>query len=193
MRIRALSKTIASLSFVGYAVGLGAFDHGLGGLALIAGLGLSLIGDLCLLSDEKRIFKAGILAFLVAHIAYVVLFVILGVHWTWVGAGVITVGLLAIVIGRVLAPYVGSLKGAVYAYIAVISVMVAMAIGMGAFESGPGRVGLLMSAIAFFLSDLCVARQRFMTPGLINKAFGLPLYFGAQLGFAWYGVQVLGA
>ena len=49
-RIRALSKTIASLSFVGYAVGLGAFDHGLGGLSLIAGLVLSLIGDLCLLA-----------------------------------------------------------------------------------------------------------------------------------------------
>ncbi len=54
-----------------------------------------------------------------------------------------------------------------------------------------GQEGLLFSAVAFFLSDLCVARERFLVSSLWNKAFGLPLYFGAQLGFAWFGVQVL--
>jgi len=36
----------------------------------------------------------------------------------------------------------------------------------------------------FFASDLCVARQRFVSPGFENKLVGLPLYFIAQLMFA---------
>ena len=39
--------------------------------------------------------------------------------------------------------------------------------------------------LAFYLSDLGVARQRFVSPGLINRFVGLPLYYGAQLLFAF--------
>ena len=42
----------------------------------------------------------------------------------------------------------------------------------------------------FFLSDLCVARDRFVSPGWENRAVGLPLYFGAQLLYGWFVVQV---
>ena len=190
---RAVSKSVAALCFVTYGVALGALTLGAGGALLILGLVLSLIGDVCLLSDRTSIFKAGILAFLAAHIAYVGLFSALSVQWMWVTIGGIGVAMLAVPVGWTLAPHVGALKGAVFAYIAVISLMVAMAVGMFAVELNEARTGLLVSAIAFFLSDLCVARQRFMTPQLINKLIGLPLYFGAQLGFAWFGVQVLSA
>jgi hypothetical protein len=30
-----------------------------------------------------------------------------------------------------------------------------------------------------------VARDRFVAPGFVNRAWGLPLYFGAQLLFAF--------
>ena len=36
-------------------------------------------------------------------------------------------------------------------------------------------------AVLFYVSDLFVARERFVTPGFVNKALGLPLYYGGQL------------
>src|SRR5258706_119486 len=33
----------------------------------------------------------------------------------------------------------------------------------------------------FYLSDLCVARDRFVAPGFANGRVGLPLYYAAQL------------
>jgi hypothetical protein len=35
--------------------------------------------------------------------------------------------------------------------------------------------------VLFWLSDLCVARERFVTQGFVNRAIGLPLYYGAVL------------
>lgn len=192
-RVRAVSKTVAAVSFLTYGLSLGALDHGGGGVALIVGLGLSVTGDLCLLSRKNQTFKLGILSFLLAHIAYVVVFVTLGIHWMWAVLGGVSVGLLGLGVARFLAPFVQHMKHAVNAYIVVISVMVALAIGMGAYEGSLDRAGLLVSAVAFFLSDLCVARERFVEPSFANKALGLPLYFGAQLGFAWFGCQVLAA
>lgn len=192
-RSRAVSKTVAAGSFLLYGVALGALEHGVGGVALVVGLGLSVAGDLCLLSRKHQTFKIGILSFLLAHVAYLVLFVTLGIHWMWAGVGAVSVGLLALGVARFLAPFVQHMKHAVNGYIVVISVMVAFAIGMGAYEGSVDRAGLLVSAVAFFLSDLCVARERFVEPSFTNKALGLPLYFGAQLGFAWFGCQVLAA
>ena len=40
---------------------------------------------------------------------------------------------------------------------------------------------VLAGAVLFFLSDLGVARDRFVSPGVWNRAVGLPLYYGAQL------------
>lgn len=190
-RVKGVSKTMAAASFLAFGVSLGMVQQGAGGIALVAGLALSVVGDLCLLSTQNRTFKAGILAFLLAHIAYIGLFFSVGIHWLWAGAGSVSVGLLALGIGRFLAPFVQHMKHAVNGYIVVISVMVAVAIGMGAHQGSVDRAGLLLSAVAFFLSDLCVARERFVVPSLVNKALGLPLYFGAQLGFAWFGYKVL--
>ena len=185
------AKTIAAGSFLAFGVSLGPTEYGTGGVALVLGLMLSVVGDMCLLSTNHRTFKAGILAFLLAHVAYIGLFLSVGIHWLWAVAGAGSVGLLAAGIGRFLAPFVQHMKHAVNGYIVVISVMVACGIGMGAYQGSLDRAGLLLSAVAFFLSDLCVARQRFVAPSFVNKALGLPLYFGAQLGFAWFGCLVL--
>jgi len=37
----------------------------------------------------------------------------------------------------------------------------------------------------FGISDLFVARQRFVSSGFVNAAVGLPAYFGAQLLLAY--------
>jgi hypothetical protein len=36
-------------------------------------------------------------------------------------------------------------------------------------------------ALLFYLSDLAVARDRFVRPGLANRLVGLPLYYAGQV------------
>ena len=67
------------------------------------------------------------------------------------------------------------------AYIVVITVMVAAAVGTGVHDPQPW---IPFAAVAFFLSDLAVARERFVSSDFVNKLWGLPLYYGAQLVFA---------
>lgn len=42
----------------------------------------------------------------------------------------------------------------------------------------------LLAAELFFLSDICVARSKFVVQSFLNPLFGLPLYYVAQLLFA---------
>jgi hypothetical protein len=43
------------------------------------------------------------------------------------------------------------------------------------------RPGVRAGALLFYLSDLLVARDRFVRPGIVNRVVGLPLYYAAQL------------
>jgi len=66
----------------------------------------------------------------------------------------------------------------VMAYVLALGAMVSLAIGAAA---GWGRPLLAVGALAFAASDVSVARDRFVAPGLVNRAWGLPLYYAAQL------------
>ena len=182
--LRIVAKSLAAASFIVYALTMGAASAGSPGVWVLAALGLSAIGDLCLLSEEEGPFLAGIGAFLLGHVAYIGAFFALGVHWGGVAVAAAPVAVLSGLIWRWLGPHTGDLKAAVAAYVVVISAMVTMSVGSAVFEQSPGRMGLLLAAIVFFLSDLCVARDRFIAPGPQNRVVGLPLYFGAQLVFA---------
>jgi uncharacterized membrane protein YhhN len=37
----------------------------------------------------------------------------------------------------------------------------------------------------FFISDLAVARDRFVAPSFANRSWGLPSYYAGQLLLAW--------
>jgi hypothetical protein len=50
----------------------------------------------------------------------------------------------------------------------------------GTFGAG-GNAAIVAGAFAFYLSDLSVARQRFVVQSLVNRLWGLPLYYVAQL------------
>jgi uncharacterized membrane protein YhhN len=43
---------------------------------------------------------------------------------------------------------------------------------------------LLIGAVMFAVSDIFVARDRFVSPSVANRLWGLPLYYAAQLIFA---------
>ena len=66
----------------------------------------------------------------------------------------------------------------VWLYVVAISTMMAMAAGACAVD---GNWLIPLGALLFLLSDLAVARDRFITPGFINRAWGLPMYFCGQV------------
>lgn len=180
-RMRRLPKMAASTAFVGVALAVGALDSTFGELMLV-GLILSWLGDLFLTYDGRTPFVAGLIAFLLAHIAYVVAFVNRGLGDAFYTPAV-AVLLVAIPVGRWLLPTVPrELKAPVVAYMTAISLMVATAVSTNTKEAD-WRIPI--GAIAFYLSDIGVARDRFARPGLVNRLVGLPLYFGGQLLLAW--------
>ena len=82
-------------------------------------------------------------------------------------------------VGAWLYPHVDQkMRMPVWLYLAAISVMMAMAAGTQSFNS---NILIVAGAILFVLSDLAVARNRFVESSFINRAVGLPLYFSAQL------------
>ena len=66
----------------------------------------------------------------------------------------------------------------VQAYFVVIGCMAALACAVSG-AGGPAVVAV--GAIAFAASDIAVARDRFVRPGFANRAWGLPLYYLAQV------------
>lgn len=178
---RRVFKPLASIGFVLCALLAGATSTHYGRWVL-TGLVLCLLGDLFLLSREVRPFRAGLFSFLLGHVAYATAFVVRGVDWLWAASAALILVAIALPVGRWLLPYVGAaMKLPVMAYIAVISLMVAL--GAGAF--GANRLPILLIApVAFYLSDLAVARDRFVKKSFVNRLWGLPLYYMAQLLFA---------
>jgi uncharacterized membrane protein YhhN len=187
--VKVVCKPLASLAFIGFGLTLGLAT---GSPATVLALVLSAVGDVALLSSERRWFLAGLGAFLLAHVAYVVAFVQLGTADAWFGAAAVGAGLFAWFVWGWLGPHVGSMARPVQAYVLVICTMGATAAGVAGVE-GPGRSALLVGALVFVASDLCVARQRFIQPEPLNRVIGLPLYYGAQLLIAWSVAEVAGS
>jgi len=246
-----LAKPVASTGFIAVALQCGALQSTYGVLVLVA-LGLSWFGDIFLISRQEKLFRAGLVSFLLGHLGYVAAFASLGINVIWLGISAPLLALLAWVVFTRLRPHLehrsvcrtepgaspeqspvrsegenrspqasprlqwsvgqartayraicdrratppGALRGVpgdaerkligasgrmkvpVLAYIVIITLMVAMALGT---TPAPGGVLRLAGALAFYVSDLAVARDRFVSAGFINRLIGLPLYYGGQL------------
>jgi uncharacterized membrane protein YhhN len=175
-------KPLASVGFVGCALAAGAWSSAYGRWVLMA-LVLCWLGDLFLLSRQIPPFRAGLFSFLAAHLCYAAAFLLMGPNWPSVAPAVILVGGVGWVVWQWLSPHVHPpMKSPVMAYILVISLMVVL--GVGVFGRR-GQAVFLAAPLAFYLSDLAVARDRFIEPGFANRLWGLPLYYTAQILFAW--------
>jgi uncharacterized membrane protein YhhN len=183
--VRYATKPLASACFV--IAGVLAADFGVTyDVAVVVGLVLGALGDVLLIPRSQRVFLGGIVSFLLSHVAYAAAFGTLGLHLGWVLGATAALLVLAATLGRwFVAKAPAKLKGAVAAYVLVISVMVALA--SGAVGAGASTL-LLVAAVAFYVSDLSVAMHRFVEPKFVTRAWGLPLYYSAQLLF----VQTLG-
>ena len=172
-------KLIAASAYIAAAFSLGAMSTAFGRVMLL-GMGFCWLGDLFLVSRQSRmLFLAGLTSFLAGHVAYTVAFVLRGVD---IAVVVITLALMAVFAWRAIAwlhPHTDQkMRVPVWLYLAAISVMMVMAAGTHVSDKNSF---ILFGAILFVLSDLAVARNRFVERVFINRAIGLPLYFTAQL------------
>lgn len=177
-----LFKPLASCGFLGLAIAAGAIESTYGRVLLVALL-LSWVGDVLLISREPGGFLAGLASFLLAHLAYAGAFVVRGPSWGWVAASLVLLAAPYLLVDRWLGPHLKpSLRGLVRIYGMAISVMMALACGVLAAGHAPV---IFAGALAFYLSDLAVARDRFVREGFVNRLWGLPLYYASQLLLAW--------
>ena len=149
---------------------------------LLVGLILCLIGDVCLALPQEKAFLAGLAAFLLGHVFYIFSFLYVGqlALWpSWPALAAVAASVLAFIWLR---PHLGSMLWPVVAYILVITAMVcgAWAVYKGSGFSIPGGLFIFGGAVLFYLSDLFVARNRFVKDELLNRLVGLPLYYGGQ-------------
>lgn len=180
--LAAITKVLASASFlaVAWTVSAGATLYAklvLGALAFCA------IGDVLLLSRATPAFLGGLVSFLVGHVALAVAFTTLGLQRGWLPAALFVLGAIGARVIYWLLPHVEKkMKLPVLAYCTAISAMVALA--FGAF--GHGAKWLVpVGAVLFYLSDLSVARDRFVKPAFVNRLWGLPLYYASTVLIAW--------
>ena len=177
--ISAAGKLVAASAYIGAAWSLGASSVPYGQV-LLTGMALCWLGDLFLVSrDSRLLFLAGLVSFLLGHIVYIGAFAVRGISLpALLGAGLV-MAVFGWLIMKWLKPGLDQrMKLPVLLYVIAISAMMAMAT---ATFSAHGSLALLLGGLLFVVSDLAVARNRFLAPGFINRAWGLPTYFAAQL------------
>ena len=174
-----IAKPWASLSFIVVAVAGGALNSAYGKWILL-GLLLCLAGDLLLIPVQPpAVFRVGVFAFLLGHVAFATAFLTQPLEKGWLAAAALALALLLAVVWRWLAPSLpADMKPAVVAYFIVIGTMSALAC---AVTAAGGPAGIALGALAFTASDVAVARDRFVRHEFINRAWGLPLYYLAQV------------
>jgi uncharacterized membrane protein YhhN len=149
---------------------------------VLAGLLLCLGGDIFLALPQGRMFLYGLICFLLGHLLYLIgFFSAAGMnHWTWIG--LLTMLVISLRVYVWLAPYLGVMKRPVMLYVMVITVMVCGAWSvLGSPELDfTGRITVFAGALSFYLSDIFVARDRFVRKEFLNRLMGLPLYYAGQ-------------
>ena len=171
------AKVVASTSFVGLAVLNNALSSEYG-IMILAALAFSWAGDLLLLSQRNEMLIAGIGAFLLAHISFGVAFATRTFDVTLFVAALGFWNIAALLLVRWLWKYLaGSNRIAVIVYLATISVVAALA-----FATRSPII--IAAAVLFAVSDISVARDRFVQRSIANRVWGIPIYYLAQILFA---------
>ncbi len=176
-RMRFVTKPGAMIALVVVAVSLEPASESMRAV-FVAALALSLAGDVFLLWSD-RWFRAGLTAFLLAHIAYTVGFSMMlttGVG-ALIGLAVVAVGLAAVA-RRILSAVRDTdarLVLPVSAYMTVISVMVVAA-------ATTGSIVAFIGALLFYVSDSILAWDRFVQPNRILSVLVMVTYHAAQAG-----------
>lgn len=176
-----LCKPLATLWLIAWVAGMGVPVAGRRYRRwVLAGLCLSLLGDVLLMLPQG-LFVPGLVAFLLAHLCYIVAFApgTAGRRW-W--PALLLVGVLALLnlVGlwpRLPAP----MQLPVGLYVLVIAVMAVLALAAGmASRSPPGARHAAVGAMMFMISDSWLAWDRFAGPLPWAIAGVLLTYWTAQ-------------
>lgn len=165
---------------------------GLKGMALWFGVGLlfSLAGDILLMISLDRLFLPGLFTFLLAHLAYIAGFKdqILAAS----GGSVFLMAILAVSAVRVIRRIAGamrargqtSLVAPVIVYSAVISIMLFAAMSTIFDPAWSTGASLLVSlgAFLFYLSDVILAWNQFVSPITNGRLLNILTYHLGQIG-----------
>ena len=144
-------------------------------------LAFSMGGDIALLWPET-LFILGLGLFLVAHIFYIVLF---SQGQAWFPSRKALACVLAVGAGMYAIIWPGLadpvLKIAVAAYVTVISLMAAQAIGRATVLGDAASRWVALGACIFMVSDAFIAINKFLTPVPLASLWILATYYTAQL------------
>ncbi len=181
-RAQRFFKPMAALGFVLLAIHVGALESFYGQI-ILAGLVACALGDVLLLSrNSEKLFMAGMVGFAAGHIAYITAMMRISKNPEYI----IFIGAFPVLFGSLFIWWIEkyldkSMRVAVMVYGLIIIIMVVRSLGIthtGAF------IYLPFAAIMFAISDMFVARDRFVTRDPKNALAITPLYFGAQALFA---------
>ncbi|TDR22630.1 lysoplasmalogenase [Marinicella litoralis] len=177
------TKFLASLAFVGFAWDMGAMNSTYGQWVFI-GLLMSLMGDVLLtLKGHKHAFISGLLFFMLAHLFYAWAFFKTGFNGSKLPMTLPTVILAVTITALWLRPHLTGLYAfAIPVYLFVIAVMLIFA---WSNLSVTAWWWIVTGATLFAMSDLLVARNRFIQANSIHRIIGLPKYYLAQLMLAY--------
>lgn len=159
------------------------WPHGRLAAWIDAGIALSIVGDIALLSASDGAFLVGLGAFLLAHVAYVVGFVGVASWAPWVAVVAAVTGALTAMTLRAIWPKTAGKHAPVLAYGLAITAMVT-----AAFATLPGGLpnGAYAAAgsLLFYASDSSLALNRFRRPIRHAPFLTLGLYWLGQIGIA---------
>lgn len=149
---------------------------------LLMGLMFCLAGDVFLALPQARMFRLGLISFLIGHLFYMAAFFTTAHLSAWTGLGTIAAVVVSVWVYGWLKPHLGHMKAPVLSYIVVITLMVsgASSVWGDARLAWTGRVMVFAGASCFYVSDIFVARDRFVKKEPLNRLLGLPLYYAGQ-------------
>ncbi len=173
-----LAMLVAMAVVLDHARGAGGLQRA--GALLFGALALSLAGDAFLMFPGY--FIPGLVSFLLAHLAYIALFR-QGVPWFSSRRA------LAATLGVGVAMYTflwqgglpTALRAPVAAYVLVIALMAAQAIGRATVQRNAAAVGVAVGAVFFMLSDTLLAINKFVSPLPMSQVWVLSTYYAAQI------------
>lgn len=180
-RLEAFAKPATMVALIGAALAMGALDSPAGlspGTWLLVALAFGLVGDVMLLSDSVRRFKAGLAAFLVGHLAYLFAFAEAGLETDAGIWGAAVALMVSVAVTRDVVPNTWKLGGPglalpVAAYTLVIGAML-----VAAWMTGEPLIAI--GATVFVASDSILARNRFVAPLPHGHLWVMITYFTGQ-------------
>ncbi|RPH88950.1 MAG: lysoplasmalogenase [Calditrichaeota bacterium] len=182
-------KPLATLIVIAVAVlSFAAPNHNLlYSMGVLIGLLFSLGGDIALMFQQNRkAFMIGLIFFLLAHIAYTLIFSLWGRFTTWDILSAMVLFTAAALFYRLIHSGLANMKTPVIIYMVIISAMVHRATASFASPvfSKHQAAAIIGGALLFYMSDIVLAANRFWKP-LKYHRLSLALYYSGQWLIAW--------